>query len=252
MAFVLREGFAVGGSNLRAARGAPAAAAFEVFVDAVLLQQPVPLAGVAGEHLQLEIERARNVENVVGLLRAAEPIGSFDGVHEIQVWDVVDWRGRLPLLSFVVWHAGVEERVADESRGDFVVGHVIDRRRGQHDVGPSAADDFGDSAASVVVVRDAQVAEFEAEVVGPQQIGSGLGFGAAYGGDFLGAEFRRAAVARRHRGGGDVTAALLEQRQRAGTLELDVIGMGVNREDSRSGDAAVHCNLAFRRFSSAY
>jgi hypothetical protein len=48
-----------------------------------------------------------------------------------------------------------------------------------------------------------------------------------------------------------VATSLLEQCHRAGALELDVIGMSVNREDSRSGNAAVHCNLAFRRFSSA-
>ena len=47
MAFVLREGFTEGGSDLSAARDAPAAAAFEVLVDAVLLQEPVALAGVA-------------------------------------------------------------------------------------------------------------------------------------------------------------------------------------------------------------
>ena len=98
-------------------------------------------------------------------------------------------------------------------------------------------------------MRDAQVAELQAEIVGSQQIGGGLGFGSAHGGDFLGAEFRRAAVSGRHRGRRDVAAPLLEQRQRAGTLELDVIGVRVNREDSRSGDAAVHCNLAFRKVS---
>ena len=47
MPFVLREGFSKGGSDLSAASGAPAAAAFEVLVDSVLLQEPVALAGVA-------------------------------------------------------------------------------------------------------------------------------------------------------------------------------------------------------------
>ena len=53
MPFVLREGFAEGGSDLSAARGAPAAAAFEVLVDAVLLQEPVALTGMASEHFPI-------------------------------------------------------------------------------------------------------------------------------------------------------------------------------------------------------
>ena len=52
MAFGLCEGFAESGSDAGSASGAPAAAAFEVLVNAVLLPQPFTLAGMADEHLQ--------------------------------------------------------------------------------------------------------------------------------------------------------------------------------------------------------
>ena len=50
MSFGLHEGFAERGSDAGSASGAPAAAAFEVLVNAVLLSQPFALAGMAGEH----------------------------------------------------------------------------------------------------------------------------------------------------------------------------------------------------------
>ena len=46
MPFGLREGFAEGGADAGPASGAPAAAAFEVHVKAVLLPQPFALAFV--------------------------------------------------------------------------------------------------------------------------------------------------------------------------------------------------------------
>ena len=58
-------------SRVRAS-GAPATAAFGVLVDAVLLQEPVALAGVTGEHFQLQIERAGGFENELRLLRTSQ------------------------------------------------------------------------------------------------------------------------------------------------------------------------------------
>ena len=57
MPSVLTEGFAAFDTEFLAAMRAPAFAAVEVLVDAVLLQQPVPLAGVTGEHLLFQLER---------------------------------------------------------------------------------------------------------------------------------------------------------------------------------------------------
>ena len=92
MPFVLREGFTEGGSDLSAAGRAPAAAAFEVFVDAVLLQEPVTLAGVTGEHFQLQIERAGGVENELGSCGRAN-----------RFWCDASIVSRMPALSCVCW-----------------------------------------------------------------------------------------------------------------------------------------------------
>lgn len=83
MALGLREGFAEGGADAGSASGAPAAAAFEVLVNAVLFPQPFTLAGVAGEHLELEVERGGDVEDEFRFDGAAEPVETFEGVHEI-------------------------------------------------------------------------------------------------------------------------------------------------------------------------
>src|SRR5262245_53443575 len=56
MTFVLCERFAVGDADFFAAPSAPFFAAFEIFIDAVLLEEPVPLAGMAGQHLEFECE----------------------------------------------------------------------------------------------------------------------------------------------------------------------------------------------------
>ena len=189
MPFVLREGFAEGGSDLSTAGGAPAAAAFEILVDAVLLQEPVALAGVTGEHFQLQVERGGDIEDELRLDGAAEPIGRFDGIDEVQMRDVIGRGSGLPLASRIVRDAGVEAGVAEQLASHLVVRHVIDRRGGEDDVGADSAQDFGDSAASVVVVRDAQVAKLQAEVIGSEQIGGGFRFGSADGGDFVAALF---------------------------------------------------------------
>ena len=57
MPSVLTEGFAVFDAEFLATMSAPPFAAVEVFVDAVLFEQPVSLASVAGEHLLLQFER---------------------------------------------------------------------------------------------------------------------------------------------------------------------------------------------------
>ncbi len=120
MPFGLREGFAESGADGGSASSAPAAAAFEVLVDAVLLAQPFALAGVAGEHLQLEIERGGDVEDELRLDGAAEPVETFESIHEIQMRDVIGRGRRLPLLRDVVRHAGVEAGVANQLAGHLV------------------------------------------------------------------------------------------------------------------------------------
>lgn len=121
VSLVLPERFPVGDANRLPTSGAPAAAAFQVFVDPVLLEQPVALAGMAREHLQLQVEGRGNVDDEVGSLRRSVPIPPFDRVDKVQVRNVSGRRGRLPLMRPIIRDAGVEERVANKLGRDLVV-----------------------------------------------------------------------------------------------------------------------------------
>lgn len=127
MPFVLREGFAEGGSDLGAAGGTPAAAAFEVFVDAMLFEEPVSLAGVAGEHLLFEVESRRDIEDELWLDRTTEPIGSLNRIDEIKMRNVLGRGSWLPLACHVIRNTRIETGVSEQLARHFVVGHVIDR-----------------------------------------------------------------------------------------------------------------------------
>ena len=52
---MLTEGFSVFDAEFQTAMSAPPFATVEVFVDAVLFEQPVSLTGVAGKHLLLQL-----------------------------------------------------------------------------------------------------------------------------------------------------------------------------------------------------
>jgi hypothetical protein len=84
-----------------------------------------------------------------------------------------------------------------------------------------------------VIDDDAEIGEFEAQVIGPQQVCRLAGFGAADAGDVEGPQLGAAAIAGRHRRNRDVAAELLQAGQRSRALELDVVGVGMNRQDAR-------------------
>ena len=54
---MLPEGFAVFDAEFLTTVSTPAFATNEVLVDPVLLEEPVPLTGVTGEHLLFQLER---------------------------------------------------------------------------------------------------------------------------------------------------------------------------------------------------
>ena len=99
-------------------------------------------------------------------------------------------------------------------------------------LGRDPPQDLGDPPPRFVVVEDRQVAEFEAEVVRPDQRGRGPRFLAADRRDRLGVVLGAAAVAGRHRGDRDVAARLPQQDQRAGALKLDIVGMGMQGQNT--------------------
>src|SRR6266404_4118156 len=102
VAFVLREGLAIGDADFFTAPGAPLPAAFEVFVDAMLFEEPVALAGVTGEHFEFAFKRRRHVDDEFRLNCIAEIVDSLDGVHVIQVRNFRQRRSWLPLARGVI------------------------------------------------------------------------------------------------------------------------------------------------------
>ena len=84
---VLSEGLGLRHPDLGAPVGAPLLLAVEIFVDAVLPQEPVALAGMAGEHLPLELEDARHVDVEARRLWPAVAVLALDGVDVIEVGD---------------------------------------------------------------------------------------------------------------------------------------------------------------------
>ena len=152
--------------------------------------------------------------------------------------------GGLPLPGHVVGQRGGEAGVADQEAGHLVVAQVVDRRRGQDEVGPDPPQGLGDPPTRLVVVEDGQVAELQAEAIGPDQVGRRPRLGPADLGDRLGVVLGAAAIAGRHRRQRQVTARLAQERQRPGALELDIVGVGVQRQHS---DGQGHGNLRARR-----
>src|SRR5262249_18531214 len=94
---------------------------------------------------------------------------------------------------------------------------------------PEQADDLLQRALGV---EDAQVAFLHAVVGRPQEGGRVLAFDPAHGGDLLGGQLGRAAIARRHAGDVHLPAVLLGQPDEgAAAEELGIVGVGEEAED---------------------
>ena len=235
VAGVLGERFAVGSLNQPAALGTPLATTVEILVDPVLFEQPVALAGVAGQHFQLEVEDRGGLDHKLRRNGPMEVIDSFERIDVIEVRDLRQRWGGVPGSGGVVGDGCAEAGVANQLTGGFVIAHVVDRGGGEDEVGAGPPEDLGDPPAAGTVMVDLQILEFEAEVVG-LQAGGGLGrLGPSNRGDLQRVEFCAPAVSRGHRGDGEVTAQLPQQCQRSRTLELDVVGVGMNRQDAKLG-----------------
>ena len=141
----------------------------------------------------------------------------------------------MPLVRDVVRDRRVETGVPDQSARNLVVAHVIDRRSGQDNVRPRAANELRHATTAVVVMHDAQIAEFQAEICRADHFGRAPGLAAADFRDLFGPKFRAAAVTGSHRRHDDLAAPLFQPQQGAGALNFDVIRMGVDCEDAFRG-----------------
>ena len=126
VAEVLAEPFGGEDSDGLTSLGVPLGEGVEVFVDPVLLEEPVALAGVAGEHPPLEVGEVGHVDPEVWLDRSVVAVDSAHRVDVIQVGDLRLWRGGFPLPGLVIGQGRGEAGVADEEAGRLVVGVLVD------------------------------------------------------------------------------------------------------------------------------
>ncbi len=233
VAEVLPERLGVLDADLRAARGGPLGLALKVLVDPVLPEQPVPLAGVAGQHPPLDLEDRRDVHEKPRRLWPPVAVDPLDRVDKIEVGDLRQGGRGVPLSGRVVGDRRGEAGVAHEDAGHLVVAEVIDRRGRQHDVGPGPPQALRHPPPRLVVVEDRQVAELQAKEVGADPVGRLFGLGPPGRGDRLGVVLGAAAVAGGHRRHRDVAPRLAQQRERPRALKFQVVRVGVQGEDSR-------------------
>ena len=109
-----------------------------------------------------------------------------------------------------------------------MVAKIVDRRRGQHQVGGGLAQNFNYAASRAIVAKDAEIAELRAAVFGPNTPGGLRGLLAADSGDFLGRVVAGAAVSWRHRDDHDTVSGARKLCERATSQDLDIIGMSVD------------------------
>src|SRR5262249_18268352 len=102
----------------------------QVVVGAVVLAEPCGLAGMFRQHFAFAGEGGFNVDDEIGQHGAAAAIDAADGVHEVEVRDGVQGRGRVVPVGAVVGGGRGETSIADQHAGSLVVAEVIDRRSG--------------------------------------------------------------------------------------------------------------------------
>src|SRR5438874_12734413 len=92
MAQMLAEALGEGHARGAAAAGGPGAHCLEILVDAVMRAQPVALAGVAGQHVRLEIDDMADVDGKAWRHVAAKNVLALDRIAIVEMRDAVEWR----------------------------------------------------------------------------------------------------------------------------------------------------------------
>src|SRR5580704_4698267 len=121
MALVAPESFGHLQAGALADVAGPALHRVKIVVDAMLLLEPLALAGVAGKHLGLLGENRLDVHVEIGWDRLPLPIYSADRIHEIQMRNRRQGSGSLHVTRGVVAGWSGETGVAYQGTGGFVI-----------------------------------------------------------------------------------------------------------------------------------
>jgi hypothetical protein len=131
-------------------------------------------------------------------------------------------------MGAVIGRGSGEAGVAHQRTRGLVIAHVVDGRRGKHNVGTHLPQDFHDAAARGVVAEHGQVAELRASILGADEAGGVGAFLAPYGRDLIRCVVVGTAVAGRHADNDDAVPGRRQHGHRAPGQDLDVVGMGVD------------------------
>ena len=115
------------------ATSAPPLAFLQVVVHPLRLVEPLPLAFVAAEHLQLGVHFAGDVDEQLGHDEGSHPVAVRVRLGVVEVDVLVGRLGRR--IAAVVPHGAAEARGDHQPGGIRVVFHVIVQRR-EHDRRP--------------------------------------------------------------------------------------------------------------------
>ena len=89
---------------------------------------------------------------------------------------------------------------------------------------------LGDAASRLIVVKDREVAEFETDIIGTDQLGRLPRFLTTDGRDRLGIVFGTPAVSRRHGGDRHRDTGVPQQDQSTSTLKFHIVRMSMQGE----------------------
>ena len=104
--------------------GAPIAHGLHVVVHAVVFAEPIPLAGVTGQHLGFGFDDAANVHIEAGNDFPSERVLAFNSVVVIEVRNTVQGR-RSTAIAQEIGRWRCKSRRSGNVTGHLVVGHVI-------------------------------------------------------------------------------------------------------------------------------
>ncbi len=160
---MLPKAFGIGNAVRAALLRAPALHGFHVLIHAMMLEQPVALAGVSGQHRRLRVHDAGDVDGKTRWDRPAEQVLAFNRIAVVKVRDMGQ-RRCLAAVAKEVWNRRAESGGAGQRAGHLMIKHVIRRTVGQDKRRPHFAQQADDTLESTFAVEDEQVAFLEAMI----------------------------------------------------------------------------------------
>lgn len=196
----------------------------EVIGYPMLFGHPTILACVSRQHGLLLREYRADIRSELRCNPATLPVSPADRVHEIEMGDCIQ---RARRSGQVVGYGGGETGVSRQQADGLMVGVIVGGRRGNHNLGLSPPDQFGDRPTTGVVVEDRQITQPSTPILRPDHCRGCSRLGLTNPGGFLRTKLLRSAFTRR---GGCYDHAVScpgHEGQRTCAEGLGIVGVGM-------------------------